>query len=177
MKIVPRNRDDWGSLIETAFKSGALLLDVLFTKGMAQFIVGLGLKKILDRRLKELSDIPTKVKKEIQTMIPIDYIKSDDFLVFYSTAITEVMSLKNIEKIKYFKSSIINGIIKTDIEQGKKLLFLNCLSDISTGSIILLGLIDKMCTRDRDAGLTFQQIIQRSEYKDSSYLMANLKML
>lgn len=177
MKIIPRNRDDLGSLVETALKSGALLLDVLFTRGIAQFIVSLGLKKRLDKTLKELKDIPTKVKKEIQTAITLDYIKSDDFLVFYSNAITEAMSLKNIEKIKYFKSAIINGIIKTDLEQGKKLLFINCLSDISTDAIILLGLIDKMCVRDKDARLTFRQINQRSEYKDYSYLMANLKML
>ncbi len=177
MELIPKSPEEWKSCLATAIKGGALITDVLFTRGMVQFLVGKAYEIRANKAIEELKDISIALKAEIQKKISIDYIKSHEFLVFVSNTIREAVSLKNLEKLKYFRSAIISGMVRQDLEEGRKLLFVDCLSSLSVDSLILLKTIHDMYSPNRAASLTFEHIQQQSGYEDSHYLMANLKTL
>lgn len=177
MKLLPKTKDEWDSLMATAIKGGAFITDVLLTKGMSQFLVGKVYAVRLDKTLRELRSLPQELKEEIKDKVSKEYLSSPEFLVFISNALTEAVSLKNIEKLGYFRSAIISGIIKGDIEEGRKILFIDALSDLSIDSLILLASINDMSSGNREAHLSFLQIKHTSGYNDINYLVANLKSL
>ncbi len=178
MKLIPKTREDWKSIIDTTFKGNALILDTLCTYGVAKFLLELRSRERIKKILNELRNTSEDLKKEIQKKISEDYLNSDKFLVFLNNAFGEALKIKNTEKIKYFRSAIISGIIKPDIEEGKKLLFIDALSNLPLDSTMLLMDIDKMCSKRGNANITVQHIKQRYDYyKDPIYLMANLRSL
>lgn len=177
IKLIPKTSEEWSTFLETSIKGGALITDILFTGGTLGFLVGIGSNLRFKKAIKELGDLTAELKRDIHKNISVDYLKSDEFLVFVSNAVTEAMRSKNIEKIKYFKSAIVNGMVKTDLEKGKKILFVDCLSGLSEESILLLILIDRMCNKRGNKRLTFREIQKECKCTDIDYLMANLKAL
>jgi len=177
MDLFPKKQEDLMSCIKTGLKGGALISDVILTKGIAQFLLNKFYDVRLSKTLKELRNISEELKEDIHKKVSMDYIKSDDFVIFLSNAIEEAISLKNLEKLKYFRSAIINGMVRRDIKKDKKLLFIDCLANLPLDSLLLLKTIDEGVAKDRAADFPFSWIRDRAKYNDSDYLMANLKRL
>lgn len=177
MKIIPDTREEWQSIVKTSVKGGALIFDKLFTGGSLQFLVGLGIEKRNSKALLQLKEISLALKEEIQNKIDLVYIKSDEFMIFISDAMSEALKVKNIEKIGYFRSAIINGMIRRDMEESKKLLFLDALSNLSIGNLSLLKLVDDMSSSVGEARFNFSQIQQRANNIEPNFLMAQIKAL
>lgn len=174
----PKSYKEWSSHIETAFGAGALITDVLFTRGILQFLMGTAQRIRSNKAIKELKNLSEENKKEIREKISKEYLKSQDFLVFLSNIMIESIRLKNAEKAKYFKSAMINGMINNNMEEGKKNLFVECLSSLTMDSILLIGTIDRLSSKENNkSNLTFSVIREKTKYDDYCYLMANLKTL
>ena len=124
----------------------------------------------------DLQAISEEHKREIQSKVSMDYIKSSDFMIFYSNALEELIKIKNVEKLKYFRSAIINGMIRQDIEENKKLLFIDALSNLPVDTLILLKQIADMGIRRRDTRYSFEAILNESK-NDEHLLAAQLKAL
>jgi len=177
MKLIPKTREDLNSIIDTTLRGKALVLDTLFTYGIAKFILDLISRERVKKVLTELKNTTEEIKEDIQKKVSKEYLCSDDFLIFINNALREVIEIRNAEKIKYFRSAIIGGMIRFDIEEGKKLLFIDALSSLISDSIILLININKMCSNQGNARITLQEIKQRYDYQQPDYLMANLRSL
>lgn len=177
MKLVPKKKEDWTSLFTSTIKGGALITDFIFTRGAVQFLVGRAYDERMNKTLRELRRLPEELKKEIKDKISQDYLNSQEFIVFISNALTQALAIKNIEKLGYFRSAIINGIIRLDIKEGKKQLFIDSLSNLSVDSLLLLKLISESTAQNKDARISVHQLKQRGNYDDINYLMANLRSL
>lgn len=177
MDKFPKTREEWESIIETSVTGGSLVANI-FTLGVAGFLTGTFYRKRHEKVLADLKKMSAETIKTLEGKISMDYLKSDDFLVFISNAMTEMVRMKNIEKLKNFRSAILSGIVRTDLEEGKKHLFIDGLSNLSNYNIELLGVIHSMFNVDKyDLRTSFKHIQVRSGNKDSGYLMANLKAL
>lgn len=175
MKIKPDTREEWQSIVKTSIKGGALVIDKLFTGGALSFLVNIGIEKRSSEALNELKEISSKLKEEIKSKIDLDYIKSDEFMIFISDAMSEALKVKNIEKIAYFRSAIISGMMR-DVVSSKKLLFIDALSSLSVDMLILLKLIHDMSFNQQKLRFNFVQI-QKQFDSERNLLMAELKAL
>ncbi len=176
MDIVPRTQKDWEKLVNTTTAGAGTLVDLLCTVPICQFLLGLASEHRINDQLDELRTMSEDQKKEISTKISKDYINSREFMIFYSNALEEFKKIKNIEKIQYFRSAVINGMIRRDVEENKKLLFIDALSNLPFDAVFLLKQIHDIGLGREEGRHNFVEIMKITG-RDEFLLAAELKAL
>jgi hypothetical protein len=178
-KRLPKQNFNVSLEIKQAKELGKHLIDHLFTGGLIGLYDSLQLKKRLARFQESLSSLSEEVKNTIDEKVSRDYLNSEEYKEIMVKTVVETVALKNLTKIQYFRSCVINSMLQLDLEKNKKLFFLSSLSNLSDAALNVFISILKMYNKEESSvrHMSVGSLSDKLKIKDKEFLLALLREL